>query len=193
MSWAIGQPASLYITQTRTNRIGYAVSWDGIAGLRVKAILDYDPNDDSYYVALDGLPQDVWIPGDWIVEGKDNDGVRHAWRCEQLSEAQRQMEYAAAFQRLLWREMGGRALRKAVGSLATVKGVARTMQTAFPDAWMEDHYVACWGRTGKVIGAIREMGADGELHNLYHIAMNLPESTGLIDMQIYFTGEDLES
>lgn len=189
-----GSYRDLQISASQPARPGIGLTWEEVAGRAVLHIHEYDSFDDTYSATIDGLDPSMnrrWIPAEWV-QPMGADRLRKAWRDEQLTESQRQMEFAAAFQRLMWREMMGHSVRKQVGDTVRIKGSARTVERAFPDAWMTERYAACWGQSGTVRHVSREMGDDGELRYTHQIEFVLPESTGFCDMTIWFTGEDLE-
>jgi hypothetical protein len=192
--FAEGSHEDLFIVENKPAREGWGndVTWEQISGKRVKWVFQYDNWDRSYFVGIEGLPKDIWIPEEWIVRAVDGEYFRRAWRAEQLSESARQMAYAAAFQRLMWRELLGSAAKKQVGDSVTVKGCARTIERAFPGAWVSEHYAFCWGKAGKIVAELREMGEDGELHRMYHLSFTFPPGSDFCDMNIWFAGEDLE-
>lgn len=194
MKCKAGNWKNLYITRNTPRSISSSrTPWASVAGKRIAVVWNLDPKDNAYEVFLAGITGTIWIPEDWIELVEDPTALHRAWCNEQLTESQRQTEYAAAFQRLMWRELLGKAAKKSVGAKATIKGCARTIERAFPDAWREDWYSMCWGRSGTVSEETREMGKDGELHRGYRIKVFLPESTGFESMQLWWLGEDLEA
>jgi hypothetical protein len=194
MAWQPGATERLQIVTLAppSDAIGGTV-WEDIAGKRVTRILRYDEDDDSYLVMVAGLPDECWVPSDWIEQIPDAEMLRRAWRDEQLSEAQRQLAYAAAFQRLMWREMMGRSVKKRVGDRVTIRSQARTIERAFPTAWLLEWYAASWGRTGIITDETREFGVDGELYRGYKVRIQMPESTGFEETNLWWLGEDLEA
>lgn len=193
MKYRVGTAQNLYITRVTPHSISPTrTPWASLAGKRITIIWNYNTSNNTYEVYLVGLVGTTWIPEDWIECVVDSAALHREWSDEQLTESQRQMEYAAAFQRLMWREMLGKAVKKSVGAKVTIKGVARTVERAFPSAWREDWYALCWGRAGAILEETREMGKDGEMHRGYLVKIFLPESTGFESMRLWWLGEDLE-
>jgi hypothetical protein len=109
-----------------------------------------------------------------------------------MTEAKRQMNYASAMQRLMWREFGGVALKKSVGDKAKIRGVANAVEQNFLGSWNVEWYAPCWGKTGVVVEESREWSHLGELHRAYRIAIPGLKADGSEYPTLWFLGEDLE-
>ena len=193
MLYQLGKPEHLYVLRTAPIAgVGPGGSaWAKIAGRQITWLHSYDCVDDSYLVSVVGQSISHWVYSDWIELVQPPDLLRRAWQNDQLNEAQRQIRYAAAFQRLMWREMMGMAAKKWVGETVTIKNCARTVEGAFPSVWNSEWYALCWGRSGVITGETRELGEDLELHRAYKVHVRLADSTAYEALELWFLGEDL--
>lgn len=165
--------------------------WEDFKGAQITNIHKYDPEDDTYLVSLADQTNPAWVHATWVVQRNTPENIRRAWRDSSLTEFQQQMSYAAAFQRLLWREISGNAVKRCVGDRVTIRRSARVVERAFPAAWNEDWHPTCWGKTGEIVSEHRQFGADNELHRAYKVRIEMPESV-YETMTVWWTGEDLE-
>lgn len=195
MPWDAGTPERLFITRNPpadTEGPG-EYSWELVAGRGITWIHRYDSDDDTYMVGITGIPKESWVPADWIEQLPDLESARRMWQIDSLTEAERQIQYAAAFQRLLWRELSGSAVRKRMGETVTIKPAARTIERAFPSAWNAEWYAMCWGKQGHIVQETREIGQDGELHRGYRVDVLAPTDSGFESLSLWWLGEDLEA
>jgi hypothetical protein len=189
MQWKIGlydglhDTAHICLDEPMQSTYDY-IEWYHIRGCKVVAISAYDISDDTYNVRLENQYDFFWVPSDWL---EDNRSTHQRWRSNQLSEAKRQLDYAAAFQRLLWREMMGRAAKKNVGDIVKIRQGSTVVKHEFPHAWNEEVHTACRPYGGRIIREVREFGDNGELYRCYCITtISGPQYT------LWWTGDDLE-
>lgn len=109
------------------------------------------------------------------------------WRDASLSENDRQLAYAQAFQRLLWREMSNGHSIYSVGDTVTIKGYDG-LRAGFPDAFDGTQYNKMLGSSGVVRQATRTMGADGRMYRAYSVRIRL-HLGHFVDA--WYTGDDL--
>lgn len=195
MKYGTGFHWNLYVTRiTPDDPKGPGViGWGELAGQQVRNILKVDANDRSYLVLASGFIDQVWVPEAWIEKLEDANVLRKAWQQDSLTEAARQMSYASAMQRLMWREICGTSAKKQVGDKVKIKGVAKAIERHFPGSWNLDWYTPCWGKIGAVIDTVREMSLlTGELHRGYKIEIPGTMSDGEPYPTLWFLGEDLE-
>lgn len=193
MPYDVGYCTDLYITRQRPAvSAPSGVSWEAIAGQQITEVHRYDSDDGTYLVSVRNAADSFWIDESWIERLQGPDQLRRAWHDEQMTEYQRQMAYAAAFQRLMWREMLNGGKKRQLGDRVTVRGQARGIEHSFPEAWHAEWYAACWGREGIVIDETREFGVTGELYRAYKLRIEFPPDSHMKRAELWWLAEDLE-
>jgi hypothetical protein len=185
----VGYHNNLRVTAERPQRtLGRGgADWSAIAGKTIPYIDSVNQDDKMYRVRMvDGT--ELWLEDAWVVALPKYQAELQDWRDVSLSENARQMAHAAAYQNMLWREMGPDNKRHAVGDQVRIKGYAG-IKSGFPDSFVAEHYNAMMGRKGKIISASRHIGSDGKMYRTYAVRIQL---NTLHYTDVWYTGDDLE-